>query len=250
MINFGIKTEKILDFLRGDVKSVTSYQDGKKDSQSFYNKNGDRTLRLLFDDNESISLRQETTFKDGHKTGFINYDEYNNRDSIGQNELNHSGQIISKFYNGECEEQYQYDEIGQLKVVYYPNTGAKDMYEYDSNNLAIRQLSIRGENSMFGSLLGAPNKKLTTFENDKFGNIIKMKVYDAESEQLLVTQTNKINSQGDEIESINLNGDGSVYSKMFYSYEYDNRNNWILKRDLNEKGNVRREQERQILYYN
>jgi len=249
MINFGIKSEKTLDLLREDVKSVISYQDGKKESQSFYNKNGDRTLRLHFDENESISLKQETTFKNGHKTGFINYDEYDNKDSAGQNELNHKGQVISKFYNGDCEEQYQYDENGRVKVVFYPNTGAKDIYEYDSNNLAIKQLSVKGENSMFGSLFGGPNKKLTTFENDKFGNIITMRVYDAESKQLLFTQTNKINSQGDVIESINLNGDGSVYSKIFYSYDYDNKNNWILKRDLDEKGNVQQEQKRQISYY-
>lgn len=249
MINFGIKSEKTLDLLREDVESVLIYEDGKKESQSYYNKDGNRALTLHFDENDKIRMKQETTSVNGLKTGFINYDENGYEGSFSEYELNHQGKIISKFYDGECEEQYQYDQDGRLNVVFYPNTGAKDIYEYDHNNLAIKQLSVKGENSMFGSLFGGPNKKLTTFENDRFGNIISMKVYDAESDQLLFSQTNKINSEGDEIESINLNGDGSVYSKQFYSYEYDRKNNWILKRDLDENGNSGREQKRQILYY-
>jgi len=249
MINIGIKIEKTLDLLREDVKSVIYFKNGKKESQCFYNKNGDRTLRLIFDKNESISLKQVTTFQGEIKTGFINYDEYDNRIGVGHNELNYNGQIISKFYNGECEEEYQYDEFGHLKVTHYPNTRANVIYEYDSNDLVIKQISINEENSIIDSLFGGPNKKLTIFENDEYGNIIVMKVYNPVSAQLLFTQNNKINAQGDEIESINLNADGSVQSKMYYNYDYDYKDNWIAKRDLDEKGNIIREEKRQILYF-
>ena len=254
MINFGIKTNKTLDFLRADVKTVITYKEDKKESQSFYNENGDRTLRYYYDENESINMKQESTFQGKFKTGYINYDEYDSRTSAGQYELNGQGQIISNYHNGECEEQYQYDELGCVAMVYYPNTGAKDIYEYDSNNMAVKQLSISGvisfsENSMFGSLFGGPKKKLTTFENDSFGNIIQMKVFDSESNELLFTQKNKINTQGDEIESIGLNGDGSVYSESHNDYDYDSKNNWIIKRSLSKDGNVTKETKRQISYY-
>jgi hypothetical protein len=249
MINFGIKEDKALDFLRKDVKSVITYQDEKKESQSFYNEQGYRTLRIHYDDNESIRLKQKSTFQEGFKTGYINYDKYDNRTSSGQYELNYSGQIISKYHDGEQEEEYQYNELGQIKVLQYSNTGAREIYEYDHNNLAISQLSLQGENSMFGSMFGGPKKKLTTFENDSFGNIIEMKVYDAETNQLMFTQKNKINEQGDEIECLNLNGDGSTYSEIFYDYEYDKKQNWIVKKTLDKDGNLKREEKRNILYY-
>ena len=249
MINFGIKEDKRLDFLRNDVKSVITYKEGNKESQSFYGENGDRTLRVHYDDDETVKLKQETTFQNGYKSGYINYDQYDNRDSFGEYGLNHKGQIISKYHNGELEEEYQYNELGQIKVLQYSNTGARELYEYDSNGLVIQQLSLQGENSMFGSLFGGPKKKLTTFSNDSLGNVIEMKVYDAETNQLMFTQRNKINEKGDEIECLNLNGDGSIHSEIFYDYEYDSKQNWLVRKTLDENKNLKREEKRNILYF-
>ncbi|HOX77018.1 MAG TPA: hypothetical protein PLW31_03175 [Bacteroidales bacterium] len=249
MINFGIKKDSTHDLLRQDVKSVINYEDDKKVAQSFYDEIGNRILKYYFNEDDSIRLKQETTFQGGLKTGYINYDKYDNRTSFGQYIYDHSSKTFSKYHNNELEEEYHYDHLGRIIEVFYPNTGAKEFYEYDSSNLAISQLSIPGKISLFGSSNARPNKKLTIFENDQFGNIVRMKVLDAESKQILFIQNNKINLQGDEIESIGLNGDGSVYSKIYYDYKYDEKNNWILKRTYDKNGNVVNEEKRQILYY-
>lgn len=249
MINFGIKKDLTLDFLRNDVKSVISYQDGKKEMQSFYNEKGERTLRNHFDDDETLRMKQETIFQNGLKTGYINYDKFDNRDSNGQYQLDHLGRVIAKYHDGQLEEEYQYNDLGQIEMLFYSNTGAKELYEYDSNNMVTKQLSLQGENSLFGSLFGGPKKKLTVFNNDLFGNITEMKVYDAETQQLLFTQKNRINEKGDEIECLNINGDGSPYSTIFYEYEYDKKDNWILKRTYDKDRNLQKEEKRNILYH-
>ncbi|EKT3958573.1 hypothetical protein ABF176_002494 [Flavobacterium psychrophilum] len=249
MINFGVKEDKKLDFLRQDVKSVIYYNDGKKDSQSFYNENGDRIARFHYNDDESLRFKQEATFHNGKNTGYINYDEYDNRDSYGKYELDQFGRIIGKYHNGNIEEQYRYNHLNQIELVYFSNTGAKEFYEYDNNHMVLKQVSIQGEDSMFGSLFGGPKKKLIVFKNDDYGNILEMKTYNAENNQLLFVQKNSINENGDEIKSLNLNGDGSTYSEIYYEYEYDFKKNWILKRTLDNTGKAKSVKKRNILYF-
>lgn len=259
MKNFGIKGDTTLDFLKGNVNSVenTTYdiKDGATEpterSYREYDKNGNRTSSVYYDENDNVRLKQVSQFNGaGKKIGYVNYNKYGSQDSNGKYQYDFNGRMIAKHHDGTCEEQYEYDNSGNVSQVYYPNTGRRDLYEYDLNNLATKQLSIKGENSLFGSLFGGPNKKLTLFTNDKFGNIIEMKVYDAESKNLLFTQKNSINSNGDEIESIGYNGDGSVYSHVKYNYQYDNNGNWILKQTLNKDGKVYRENKREITYHN
>jgi hypothetical protein len=129
--------------------------------------------------------------------------------------------------------------------VSYPNTGSQDIFEYDENGLVIRQLSLSGDYSLFGGL----KKKLTIFKNDHYGNILVMEVRNAESAELLFTQKNEINSQGDEVESIGYNADNSIYSFVQYEYTYDNYNNWITKQTLTSKGHIYQEEQREINYY-
>lgn len=248
MINFGITQESKLDFLRGDVKSVIIYKQDKKDSHSFYNEDGHRTLRVHFDEDTSIQLKQKSIFNNGFKAGYINYDKYDNQISSGEFELDYDGNCIAKYHDGELEEQFEYNELNQVSIVFYPNTGARDIYQYDQNGLAIAQLSIQGENSMFGSLFGGPKKKLTLFENDNFGNVLVMKVIDYEQDKLLFSQQNKVNSHGDIIETINLNGDGSLYSEMYFEYEYDLKFNWIVKKILDKNGIALKIEKRSVLY--
>ena len=145
--------------------------------------------------------------------------------------------------------QTEYNEVGKISVVHYSKTGAKELYEYNENGLATQQLGLSGENSLFGNLFGAPNKKLTTFVNDHWGNITEMKVYNAETRELLFAQKNTINKQGDEIESIGYNSDNSVYSHLKYEYKYDTNGNWIIKQTFTEKGLLYREEERIIEYF-
>lgn len=258
MKNFGIKSDRTLDFLIGEVKSVTNktfdLKDGVKElsdhSTREYNSDGYRSLSIYYEKSGDIRLRQVSRFDDeGNKIGYINYNANDLRDSQGKYELDYEGKIVSKFHNGEHEESYEYDDNDNITEVFYPNTGGRDIYEYDDNGLATQQLSLSGENSLFGNLFGGPKKKLTTFVNDRWGNITEMKVYNAETRELLFTQKNTINNQGDEIESIGYKADGSVHAHVRYEYKYDNNGNWIFKKTLTKEGRVYREQERLITYY-
>jgi YD repeat-containing protein len=259
MKNFGITSEKALDLLKGDVKTVTiktySIKDGKRElmihSIDEYNHDGYKCLFLDFQTNGMLELRKVFRFdKNGNKIGYINYDASNFRDSYGEYRLDWKGRIVSKSHNGEIEEAYEYNANSQISVVHYPTIGARDIYEYDKNGLAINQLSLRDEGSLFSSYFDEPNKKLTIFENDHWGNIVMMLVYDAETKKLLFTQKNKFNKHGDEIESIEFNEDGSVYGHIKYDYEYDEKGNWIIRRALTKEAHVYEEFIRTIIYYN
>ena len=206
MKNFGIKSDRTLDFLIGDVKSVTNktfqIKDGIKElndhSMREYNSDGYRSLSIYFEKSGGLKLRQVSCFDDqGNKIGYTNYNANDLRDSQGKYELDYNGKIVRKFHNGELEESYEYDDKNNITVVHYANTGGRDIYEYDDNGLAIQQLSLSGDNSMFGNLFGGPKKQLTTFVNDRWGNITEMKVYNAETRELLLTQKNTINNHGD-----------------------------------------------------
>lgn len=258
MKNFGIKADRALDFLIGEVKSVTNktfdIKDGVKElndhSTREYNSDGYRSLSIYYEKSGRLRLRQVSRFDDeGNKIGYTNYNANDLRDSQGKYELDYEGKIVSKFHNGEHEESYEYDDNDNIVEVLYPNTGGRDIYEYDLNGLATQQLSLSGENSMFGNLFGGPKKKLTTFVNDRWGNITEMKVYNAEPRELLFTQKNTINNQGDEIESIGYKVDGSVHAHVKYEYKYDGSGNWTFKKTLTKDGLVYREQERVITYY-
>jgi hypothetical protein len=170
------------------------------------------------------------------------------------NELDNKGKIVNRFHDGELLETYKYDLDGNVSYVIHPQVGT-DVYMYDGNGLAVKQLSLSEENPLFSSLLSSvfgngPKKKLTIFINDDWGNIVEMKVYNAETKELLFTQKNVINQQGDEIESIGYNGDGTIYSHVKYLYSYDTMGNWVLKRNLSKEGDIYMEEERDIIYYN
>ena len=258
MKNFGIKSDRALDFLIGEVKTTTNktfdIKDGvrelKDHSTREYHSDGHRCLSLYYEKNGRLKMRQVSKFDEGgNKIGYTNYNENDLRDSYGKYELDYDGRIASKFHNGKMEETYEYDDDDNIIAVHYPNTGGRDIYEYDENGLATQQLSLSGENSLFGNLFGGPKKKLTTFVNDRLGNITEMKVYNAETRELLFTQKNTINNQGDEVESIGYKADGSVHAHVKYEYKYDSNGNWTFKKTLTKDGLVYREQERVITYY-
>jgi len=258
MKNFGIKSDRTLDFLIGDVKSVTNktfqIKDGIKElndhSMREYNSDGYRSLSIYYEKSGGLKLRQVSRFDDqGNKIGYTNYNANDLRDSQGKYELDYKGKIVRKFHNGELEESYEYDDNNNITVVLYANTGGRDIYEYDDNGLAIQQLSLSGENSMFGNLFGGPKKQLTTFVNDRWGNITEMKVYNAETRELLLTQKNTINNHGDEIEIIGYKADSSIPAHVKYEYKYDNNGNWTFKKTLKNDGFVYREEERVITYH-
>ena len=256
MKNFSIKSEKSLDFLIRDVKTTENKTFDVKDntrqlnnhSKREYNSNGDRTLSMIFDQFSNLTLRQVSTFDDyGNKTGFINYDSNGYQDTAGKNELDDEGRMISKYYINQITETYKYNHNDEIIEVYYPNTGGRDIYEYDKSGFAIRQLSLSGGKSLFS--LGTPKRKLTTFTNDEFGNIIEMKVYNDDNNELLFSQKNIMNISGDEIESIGYKSNNSVHSHVKYYYIYDNKGNWTLKQTMTQDAEIYREIERIISYY-
>ena len=201
-------------------------------------------FRIHFSDDGSIRLKQETTFFNGVINGYTNYDSSDNITGNGHYELNSKGQKISYYHNGELEEEYQYNEMGQIELVRYA-TGAKDWYAYDNNGFASRQLSILGEFSFFGG----PKEKMFTFLNDAHGNIVEMKVFDNETKLLISTQENKINREGDIVECKNFDGNGSIQSITFTDYEYDKKQNWTVRKISDNNGRLIREEKRLIAYY-
>jgi hypothetical protein len=258
MKNFGIKTDRANDYLVGKVKSVTikifDIKEGIKElnyhSMNEYNFDGHRCLSLYYKKSGGLRLRQVFRFdNDGNKIGYTNYNTNGLRDGQGIYELDNEGKIVNKFHDGEHLECYEYDDNDNITEVFYNNTGDRDIYEYDNNGLVIKQLSLSGESSMFGNIFGGPKKKLTTYVNDRWGNIIEMKVYNAETRELLFTQKNTINNQGDEIESIGYKADGLVHAHMKYEYIYDNNGNWILQKTTTKDGRVYNEHEREITYH-
>lgn len=249
MINFGIKIEKILDYLREDVKMAKTIENGKKKYQSFYNENGEITLRYIYDKDESLRIKQVSTFQSGIKTGYINYDKYDNRQSVGQFEYDASGNMVARYHDGKLEEWYELNEKGLIVTVNFPTTHSKDTYEYDENNMAIRQVSIQGANSLFSGMPGAIKNKLTTFRNDRFGNIVEMKIFNYDTKEQLFSKLNKFNEKGDEIESRGLYPNGTIYSITRNEYEYDKKNNWINRRQFDKDGNLMNYVNREINYF-
>jgi len=156
---------------------------------------------------------------------------------------------IYKYYNGELEETYEYDDKDNIVQVNSPITGGRDIFEYDINGLVASQVSLSGENPILISILGGHHNRLTLYTNDKWGNIIEMKVYDYETNQLILIQKNNYNDKGDEIESITQKTDGSVDSHTKYTYEYDRKGNWITKQSYHKHGMIFRKQQRTISYY-
>jgi hypothetical protein len=257
MINNAIKDDLTLDFLRGNVKSTKNktykYLDGNKElvdvSYAEYDTNKNRTLRILYDTDGSQRLKQVSRFNQkGQKINFVNYDKYNEQDSSGRLEYNTSGFLSARYYQGTCEEQYQTDNNGRIISTIYPNTGSKEIFEYE-NNLIVKQLSIKGENSMFGSLFGGPSKKLTVFSNEPNGNVIEIKIYDYENKNLLATQTFSYNEFGDEIESNFIQKDGISKQVSKHAYTYDEKKNWITKINFNPDDTINSEEQREIEYF-
>ena len=175
-----------------------------------------RSLSTHYDNDGSIFLRQVFQFdRNGNKIGYLNYNSNNLQTSTGRYELDLKGRKIAHYHDGTIQNSNVYDDHDNIIKEVYP-TGAQTFFEYDNNGFAINQLDIKGGGFSFGG----PNRKFTTFINDPFGNIIEMKVTNAETKELLFTQKNKLNNQGDEIESIGYNADGSVYNHTNYEYKY------------------------------
>ena len=257
MINNAIKDDLTLDFLRGNVKSTKNktykYHSGNKElndlSYAEYDTNKNRTLRVLYNTDGTQRLKQVSRFNQkGQKISFLNYDEHNNQDSSGTIEYNAFGYLLARYYNGTCEEQYQTDNNGRIISTLYPNTGGKEVFEYE-NNFIVKQLSIKGKNSIFGSLFPGPSKKLSEFSNDINGNVIETKIYDGENKSLLATQTFSYNEFGDEIGSNFIQKDGISKQVSKHIYTYDDKKNWITKINYNSDDTINSEDQREIKYF-
>ena len=257
MINNAIKDDLTLDFLRGNVKSTKNktykYHSGIKElndlSYAEYDTNKNRTLRVLHNTDGTQRLKQVSRFNQkGQKINFVNYDKHNDQDSSGRLEYNTLGFLSARYYQGTCEEQYQTDNNGRIISTVYPNTGGKEVLEYE-NNLIVKQLSIKGENSMFGSLFGGPAKKLTVFSNEPNGNVIEIKIYDYENKSLLATQIFSYNEFGDEIGSNFIQKDGISKQVSKHAYTYDDKKNWIIKINFNSDDTIDSEDQREIEYF-
>lgn len=258
MKNFGIKSDKTLDLLRGDVKTVInktynireSLRELAEHSVKEYDTFGQRILSIYFEKNDCIQLKQVSIFDDqGNIIGYTNYNANELQVGYGNYDLDYKKRIVRRYYNGEIEETYKYDDRDNITEVYFPNINGGDRYQYDTNGFAIRQIEFGDENALFASLLGDPTNQIIVYENDDLGNIIDMKSFNSKSNELLYRQKFKYNSQGDEIESISYKTNGSIDELIKFEYKYDSRGNWILEQELSKEGIVYNEQQRIISYH-
>jgi YD repeat-containing protein len=258
MKNFGIKSDRTLDFLVGDVKSVINKIFDVKNgvevlidhSIKEYNIAGYNTLSYFFNTNGRLRLKQVSLFShDGNLIGFTNYSEADFIESYAKYEHDDEQRIISKTHNNQIEERYNYDSDGNISRVDYANSGGRDLYNYNKNGFVTEQLSVNAAHSLFDSLSNRPKRKLIKYTNDQFGNILKMEIFNADTDELIFTQTNSINEHGDETESIGYNSDGSIHSFTKFEYTYDNKNNWINQKCLSKEGDIYKLHERVITYH-
>jgi hypothetical protein len=243
MLNFGVKNERILDGIRENVIESTNYKNGQKVSKTCYDNIGNR-LETIYYSNGIIDFKQIFSQENGFPKSYANYSESGTLKSNGHYTLNNQGQILAKYHDGEMEEKYQYDNLGRINEIIYSNSGAKNIYKYDANNLAIQLLSVKGGINLFGG----PKNQLTLFINDKFGNVVSYRTFNSDNNELIYSQENKINLQGDIVETIGKSSDNLVVDEISFNYEYDTKNNWIKKEVHNERRNVRFNQQRGLIY--
>lgn len=258
MKNFGVKLDRTLDSLVGQVCSVQiqtfDIKNGVRtqtdERKVEYNMRGIKTVLTRYDEFLRVKVKQVIEFNsDGRKAGYINYGMFDDIKSSGKYdyELDSLNVICSKYHNGDCEEQHYYDAAYNIEKVYYPSTGAYNLYKYDMDDFVIEQLDV-SENSPFGSLFG-PSKRITTYVNDELGNITEVKFYNAETGEPISAHRSVCDNHGNEIQLIIYEKDGSIRGHTNYKYRYYIQNNWILKQVLSEQGNVYREIIRNIIYY-
>jgi hypothetical protein len=93
MKNFGIKLDRTLDFLLGNIKEVTQktfvINDGVKQlnehSTRKYNSRGFKISSIYYDNEGGVKLKQICHFdNNGNKIGYTNYDENDDYDSYGK----------------------------------------------------------------------------------------------------------------------------------------------------------------------
>ncbi|MBK5214846.1 MAG: hypothetical protein JJE55_14435 [Flavobacteriaceae bacterium] len=243
MLNFGIKNERLLDGLRKNVLESTNYKKGEKESKTFYNDVGNK-LKTIYYKNGRIDFEQKFSFENGFPKGYTNYSSNGFEQGNGNYILNYQGQIIEKYHNGQIEEKYRYDNSGRLIEVLYPESNSKNIYEYDENNLAIKLLVVQGGFNFFGG----PSKQLTLYINDKFGNIVSFKTFNGDTNELLYTQENKINFEGDVVETIGRLPNDTIVDEIIFNYQYDDEDNWVVMETINERRNIRFVKKRELIY--
>lgn len=254
MKNFGISLDITQDCLNEQVHSVNTITHDIKDGYKIINEKyykeytpeGSLRLTIDYDSSNEVIRKKITTFKtDGKPIGYKVYNDENEIESYCEYRYHLNGNKLALYEDQECIEQYDYDDNNNLCLIYYPNIEASDYYEYDLNRFVVKQLSLSGENSIFNGL----SKKTTLFTNDLSGNVLEMKVINAETQQLLYTLKNKVNSFGDDIECIGLLSDGRIHSEVRYNYKYDDWGNWVLQETMNKKGEIYRQSSRTIEYF-
>lgn len=266
MINFGIRQDTILDFLRGNVESAATEEYEIVDSQigrikdrslRNYDSDGNRLSAEYYDAASELRLRQVSKIDSyGRKTEYANYDVHDRHTGGGQYIYDESGHIYAKIHDGEVEEQYVTDGNGRILQVIYPNTGARSIYQYDDRGFVETQIDIpmdtsnlsQFEQMMMGSLFGKNTKQIFKFVNDDHGNIIEQKLYEYDTNELKFKILWIVNPEGDVVEETTYQG-GKVINSLNYRYRYDSRGNWIERIKYGTAGQVRGLRRRKITYH-
>jgi hypothetical protein len=261
MKNIGIQSDKSKDFLNEDVKTVI-YLSFDVDTGSRILKSCTRTQYNI----DGQTIRGEDFELDG--TGLFNsygvsrFDAYGRkigvdtyiRDEFYSSQkflLDSKGRITSIYNNDNTEPSsiYIYDDISNTRESIYFDTHTHTLYEFDPKGLAVRLIYIIGLTPLSDYIGPIRQSEIVTIVNDSKGNEIEWKSIDAVTNEIKKMQKNTLNEMGDEIETVNYNGDSSVYSVIQHEYIYDHKNNWVFRRTFFNSVKPFREHKRIITYH-
>lgn len=248
MKNISIKSDLTLDFLIGNVKSVTTrtfeIENGEKILKDYrikeYNSEGVRTISKFYKNDGSLKQMQIAEIEpNGFKIGYTNYDKNHSFDSQGKYDLDSRGNILNKYFNDHLEESYKYNEHGRIVEQYNVHSKDRLLFAYNNSEFATEQIYF----------MNGEKKYIIKYQNDSYGNIVKTETFSFPSMEKKHTQISIINDNGDEIEVYVELSDNEKVNWKKYTYDYDEKGNWISKISNHIQSNTKDITEREIIYH-
>ena len=227
---------------RGNITAEMEYEGGelvKMEKNKRYNKNGDMIKELYYPIGYSwgTEIKYENTYDDnGNLIEQTRFSATRGPHVENNSKLEHG-------YRGK--RTYSYDDSGNLLEEFeYNETGltAKTTFKYDSrgNQIEVNQWNYQDS---FNSI-----RDTYRYEFDDKGNRILQQ--DMSMEGKIANEfTYRYDTYGNVVERQYFNVYGKLANQTKYEYSYDEQNNWIERRTIDEQGNSTHILKRTITYY-
>ena len=202
------------------IEYTTPGDDSKIEETDIENKTDEQFMESLFAINDNSFSRNITKYdSSGNKIEGLSFDKNNKMES---------------------KETFKYDENNHLmehnSICYsvFNTRIEKKLFTYDSNGNKIESLSFDGDKKL-------NSKVLTKYNSDN--RAIEMEyIYFDENGNISSNEVEKMNYRHKTKTKI-------IDQKYSYTFEYDNNENWIVKKKLNTKKELVHTYKREIKYY-